>query len=181
MGAKLSDVLREILRDIRVELADEFDRNFERQGFFNERWQRRRSPSGKGRGILIQTGALRRSIKGKVSGGAVEFESDLPYAALHNEGGEIVVTERMKKYFWYRHITAKGGMTRKKNGDLRNNKANRQLSGEAEFWRRLALMKVGSTIKIPKRQFIGASPELERNVEEIIDEHLNAFFEQLEL
>ena len=42
-------------------------------------------------------------------------------------------------------------------------------------------MKVGSTIKIPKRQLIGTSPELERNVEEIIDEHLNAFFEQLEL
>lgn len=181
MATKLSDVLNDILRDIRVELADEFDRNFERQGFFNERWQRRRSPSGKGRGILIQTGALRRSIKSQVRDTTVEFSSDLPYAALHNSGGEIVVTARMKKYFWYRHIKAKGGIKRKKDGQLRAGKANAQFSAEAEFWLRLATKKVGSTIKIPRRQFIGTSPELERNVEEIIDEHLNAFFEQLEL
>ena len=30
--------------DIRVELDDEFDKNFERQGFFTEAWKRRTGP-----------------------------------------------------------------------------------------------------------------------------------------
>lgn len=177
---QLSRLLSNILRDIRVELAEEFDRNFERQAFCLESWQRRKSPAGQGRGILIQTGALRRSIKSQVHETAVEFSSDLPYAALHNSGGEIVVTERMKKYFWYRHIKAKAGIKRKKNGELRAGKANAQLSAEAEFWQRMATKKVGSTIKIPRCQFIGTSPELERNVEDIIDENLEEFFNQYE-
>lgn len=180
--ADLNRLLRDILRDIRVELADEFDRNFERQAFFSVSWQRRASPvKNGGRGLLIDSGALRRSITATQRGSAIEFGSDLPYAALHNAGGEIVVTERMKKYFWYRHIKAKGGIKRKKNGELRAGKANAQLSAEAEFWLHLATKKVGSTIKIPRRQFIGRSPELERIVEDIIDENLEDFFEHYEL
>ena len=52
---------------------------------------------------------------------------------------------------------------------------------EAEFWKRLALMKVGSSIKIPRRRFIGPSPEVERIVEDIIDENLEDFFEKYNL
>ena len=34
----LSVVIRHILSDIRVEIGDEFDKNFERQGFFTKAW-----------------------------------------------------------------------------------------------------------------------------------------------
>ena len=44
MEKGLQQVIRNILKDIKVELGDEFDRNFERQGFFSEKWQRRKSP-----------------------------------------------------------------------------------------------------------------------------------------
>lgn len=47
---------------------------------------------------------------------------------------------------------------------------------EAEFWKCLALMKEGSTIKIPRRQFLGNSPEVEKAVREIIEENISEYF-----
>ena len=36
MNQDIQKIIRNILNDVRVELSDEFDRNFERQAFFNE-------------------------------------------------------------------------------------------------------------------------------------------------
>lgn len=87
----------------------------------------------------------------------------------------------MKRYFWARYYEAQGGFGRKRNGELRDNKKNRQLGSEAEFWKALALMKEGKVIKIPKRQFIGMSPEVEREVREIIEDNLTDYFERMDL
>ena len=47
-------IIKNILHDIQVELTDEFDQNFERQAFFSEAWQRRKSPiRNEGRAILF--------------------------------------------------------------------------------------------------------------------------------
>ena len=51
------------LRDVRVELLDEFDKNFEREAFFNERWARRKHHDDRSRGLLVRTGTLRRSLR----------------------------------------------------------------------------------------------------------------------
>ena len=61
MNQDIQKIIRNILNDVRVELSDEFDRNFERQAFFNEAWQRRSSPTRPGGSILIDTGKLRQS------------------------------------------------------------------------------------------------------------------------
>lgn len=172
-------VVRLILQDIRVELGDEFDRNFERQGFFSEAWQRRKSPLRPGGHLLVDTGALRRSVKSRSSASSITFYSDLPYASIHNDGGEIKVTARMKRYFWARYYEARGSFGWRKNGTRRNDKKNRQLTTEAEFWKAMALMKVGKTIKIPRRRFLGASPEVEAAVREIIEENLNDYFNNI--
>lgn len=37
-------------------------------------------------------------------------------------------------------------------------------------------MKVGSIIKIPRRQFLGASAEVEKAVTEIIEQNLEEYF-----
>jgi phage gpG-like protein len=167
-------LIRQTLRDIQVELDGEFDRNFERQGFFSEKWARRTSPIRPGRPILVDTGALRRSIGGStISGSKVTWESTLPYAAIHNEGGEIRVTAKMKRFFWAKMYEAEGAFGRKKNGEKRNDKRNARLTTEAEFWRAMALKKVDSIIEIPKRQFLGSSAEVERLVREIIEENLS--------
>ena len=170
MGNVMDELRRRILRDIQVELSEEFDRNFERQGFFSESWQRSRRSSDSSGSTLIDTGGLRRSVRSRVHGDGVEFWSDRPYAGIHNEGGEIVVTGRMKRFFWARYYEAQGGLGRKKDGSLRNTKKNRRLSGAAEFWHQMALKKVGSKIVIPRRMFLGWSDVVKKIVERVIDE-----------
>lgn len=76
----------DILDDMRVELSEEFDRNFERKGFFSDKWKPRAHDYPRG-SLLIVSGAMRRSTRGKVSGNGVRFSSSEPYTSLHNEGG----------------------------------------------------------------------------------------------
>lgn len=83
---------KNILQDLRVELTDEFDRNFERKAFFGNRWKPRRN-EGKG-SLLLVTGTLRRSIRSSVVGDGVRFTSQVPYATVHNEGGTIAQNVR---------------------------------------------------------------------------------------
>lgn len=172
-------IIRKILRDIRVDLASEFDRNFERQAFFASAWKRHHSPMRQGKHILVDTSALRRSIKATSDANSVTFSSGLPYAAIHNDGGEIKVTARMKRFFWHKYYEARGSFTRRKDGSLSRSKAQVRLSTEAEFWQHMALMKVGSTIKIPQRRFLGTAPELEAQVREIITRNVNEYLNTL--
>ena len=176
MNKDTKAVIRRILSDIRVELGDEFDRNFERQAFFNDAWTRRKSPPRPGGTILVDTGTLRRSIRSRTTDDSITFYTDLPYAAIHNDGGEIVVTEKMKRFFWHKYYEATGSFGRKKNGQRRNDKRTRQLSTEADFWRFMALKRAGTTIRIPRRRFLGTGPEVERIVREIIEDNLNEYF-----
>lgn len=172
----LAIVFGRILKDIQVDVKDEFDKNFERQGFFSEKWERRKSPLRPGRATLVNTGGLRRSVLSRVFADGVTFYSTHPAADIHNEGGDIKVTARMKGYFWHRYYEAVGGFGRKKNGELRNDKRTRRLSGEAAFWKYMALMRVGSVIRIPKRQFLGAASEVEKAVTDIIEKRLSEYF-----
>lgn len=151
---ELRKVVRRILGDIRVELGDEFDQNFERQGFFAEKWQRRKSPIRGDGHILVASGDLRKSIRSRSDESSITFYSDLAYAGIHNEGGEIKVTARMKRFFWHKYYETKD-----------------------EFWKAMALMKVGKTIKIPRRQFLGMAPEVETEVRKIIEDNLTQYFE----
>ena len=50
-----------------------------------------------------------------------------------------------------------------------------QLSEEAESWKFMALKKAGTTIKIPRRRFLGTSPEVEKAVREIIEENITEY------
>lgn len=179
---RVNRLIRVTLKDIKVEALDEFDRNFEREAFFNDKWARRKYNDDESRGLLIKTGNLRRSITGRITDrDSVVIETTQPYAKIHNEGGTITVTRKMKKYFWWKYITITGSkrmkagipityserFSRKKDGTLRNTKRNRELTEEAEFYRAMALKKAGSKITIPKRQFIGNHPELEKLLKEI--------------
>ncbi len=141
----------DILDDMRVELSDEFDRNFERKGFFSDKWKPRAHDYGRG-SLLMVTGAMRRSTIGKVSGDGVRFSSSEPYASIHNEGGQITVTAKMKRFFWAKYKETK-----------------------EEAWKRMALMKVGKVIKMPKRRFIGDGPDTQRIIRSVIDDNLKQF------
>ena len=174
-------VISRILRDIRVELTDEFDKNFDRGSFFTEAWSRRRSPIREGRATLVDTGNLRRSISSESSESGIRFYSALPYAGIHNDGGEIKVTRRMKSFFWHKYYETTGSFGRRKDGCLRRDKRTIRLSTEAEFWKCLALMQEGKTIEIPRRRFLGTSPEVEKAVRDIIEENLTEYFNEIKM
>ncbi len=91
---------KNILDDMRVELSDEFDKNFERKAFFTEAWKKRKDPNANG-SLLVVTGQMRRSIKGTVQGDGVAFSSSVPYATVHNEGGTgyVTVREHQRKHY----------------------------------------------------------------------------------
>lgn len=145
----------DILEDMRVELSDEFDRNFERKGFFSDKWKPRAHNYPKG-SLLAVSNNMRKSTQGQVSGNGVRFTSSLPYTALHNEGGKITVTAKMKRFFWYKYKETKD-----------------------ESWKYMALMKVGRVIEIPQRRFIGPGPDTDRLIHEVIDKNLEKYNLQL--
>ena len=176
MNENVQKILKNILRDIQVELTDEFDQNFERQAFFSEAWQRRKSPTRPGGHILVDTGQLRRSIKSRTTENSIIFYTDLPYAEIHNDGGEIVVTTKMKKFFWHKYYEATGTFSRKKSG--KSGKSGISDNTQADFWKFLALKKAGTTIHIPRRRFLGTAPEVEKTVRDIIEENLSEYIEQ---
>lgn len=178
-----------LLKDIRVDLEDEFGRNFERQGFFTEAWQRRVGPLRKGGATLVDSGALRRSFRCEVRDGALVFVYGAPYAGYHNEGATVRVTERMKMYFRHRYYElASGGKTasygktgasavgrRLTDGGFYALMEKRGGSAEAKFWGYMSLKKVGSIIKIPMRRFLGQSAEVERIVRKVIEDGLEEY------
>lgn len=148
------DWKQKILNDLRVELSDEFDRNFQRKAFFNQPWPPRKM--GKRGSVLMVTGRLRRSIRSRVTSDSVFWETSEKYAAIHNYGGTIRVTAKMKKFFWYKYKTTKD-----------------------EEWKWMALMKTGSVITIPQRQFLGDHPEVRKRAEAVVSRNLQRAAQEL--
>ena len=161
-----------------------FKQSFRRQGFLNVSltpWPKRCINLGSGRAILIQSGKLRDSIHATSSGmNRITFRTDsLEYAKIHNEGGFIIVTARMKRYFWYLYMKSTGAMGKKKDGKQRQNKANARLSTMASFYRAMALKKVGSKIHIPKRQYMGESNTLLKQLDAWIASEIEKRFSNI--
>nr|DAS51380.1 MAG TPA: tail morphogenesis protein [Caudoviricetes sp.] len=154
--------LNHILTDTKVKLTEAFDRNFERKGFFGNGWPETKIPNRRG-SLMMRTGTLRRSIRSIVEGSSVRWTSSVPYADLQNNGGELVITEKMKRYFWAMYYKVSGAAKGRKGS------AQKAFSVEAEQWKALALKKVGDKLKIPKRQFIGDHPEVKRMVDDIVN------------
>jgi phage gpG-like protein len=156
-----NDFIKNIISDVRVDLTEEFDRNFERKAFFDKKWRGTNLPNQRG-SLLMRSGKLRRSILSKQTGTQVTWSSSLPYASINNNGGEIVVTEKMKSFFWA--MAYKAGMAAGKGKSERS----KRLSAEAQQWRNLALQKVGAKMKIEQRQFIGDHPIVRQRIEDVI-------------
>ena len=117
---------------------------------------------------MLRSGALRASISSEVAGSRLTFGSSLPYASLHNAGGTITVTPKMLKFFWAMYYRAAGNIKKTKKGKASKAAKSVAATEEAGYWKRMALMKVGKKLNIPQRQFLGAHPEVDRIVEEVV-------------
>ena len=157
-----------VLKDIQVELADEFDKNFERKAFFDRPW----APLSKNYqpttgSMLLRTGALRRSLKSRISGTSIIFSSSLPYAGLQNYGGTVrqdfVPTPKMRRWAWanYHNLMKSGN------------------ASDAEKYRRMALAKrIKRTFTVPARPFVGEHPRVREIASDIMAEHVANAIEQ---
>lgn len=150
-----SNLIKNIMDDIRVELTDEFDKNFERKAFFDRPWAPLSPDYQPTEGSMLErTGALRHSIRPHVDGNTLTYTSSTPYATIHNEGGTIkqdfVMTPKMQ-----RQALAK----------YKNSKSDRDLkTAYAKRIRRI--------ITIPARPFIGRHPVVDAAVDQIVRENI---------
>lgn len=122
--------------------------NFRRQAFLSytsEPWPARKVVKGdrrKNRGLLVDTGRLRRSIRiVSVTQSSVTIGSDVPYAKAHNEGSRIGLIQSVK------------GFTRKSGVEVKAH-----------------TRKVNQNI--PRRRFIGNSPYLEARIKRVVTAEL---------
>jgi phage gpG-like protein len=146
------NIYDDILRDARVKLTEMFDNNFREQGFFGQKWVATKVSKTNRRGtgsILIVTGAMRRSIRSMVRGMAVVFSSNLPYTALHNEGGSFSVTVRA-----HSRTNHKTGNTHKVRQHPRQ-------------------------MNMPRRQFIGDHERVRQALADIVNKNLQEFSQRL--
>lgn len=166
------------LKDIKTDLHDEFDKNFQRKAFFDKSWQEAKHDFRKG-SLLVRNGNLRRGLQSRVEGDKIIFTNTQIYADIHNKGGTITVTPKRKKFFWAMYYAAMGKMTTKKDGTRGNSKGNINLNADAAYWKSLALMKVGARITIPQRQFVGWHPVVKEIVKGHFDKHFTVIAEEV--
>lgn len=154
--------IKNILRDIKVELDDEFDRNFERKAFFDRSWtplSKNYNPTNGS--MLLRTGALRKSLRSRVSGTAIIYASSLKYAGLMNHGGTVrqdfVPSPKMRRWAW---------------ANYHELKRSRDETG-AEKYRRMALAKrIKRTFTVPARPFVGDHPRVWKIASDIAAGHV---------
>lgn len=171
-----NQLTNKILREVKIEALDLFDKNIVNKGFFGSPWQDAKMNNHRG-SLMQRTGKLRRSIRGDIKGTELIISSDMPYAEIQNDGGTITVTPKMKRFFWAKYYEIVGGdksslKTRKRA------KISPQRLRKAEPYKAMALMKVGSKITIPQRQFVGDHPKLQESIETIIQLSVEDFLRQ---
>lgn len=158
---------RKLPTKVGVKVKNSIRQNFRQGSFYGtDPWKQplRTSvfPGPPYRPLTSDRNHLMMSIEHITSPGRVTLRTTVPYAAIHNEGGDIKVTKKMKGYFWHKYHEA-GGY--KRSG----------MTPEAEFWRNMAIKRAGSKITIPKRRFMGEHPEVNRIVNEVINKELLEF------
>lgn len=163
---KKKEFKKDLLTSLRVKIGNEWNANFSRRAFFSKSWPGRRI-TGSGQ-LLDVSGALRGSIRSEVTAKGVRWHSSIPYAEIMNEGGEIRVTAKMKRFFWAKYYEHAGKIRPRKDG--KTNKSSEKASAAATVYKRMALMKVGSKITIPERRFMGDAPEVNGIFREVCGE-----------
>lgn len=157
-----------IPRKMAIYAVNHFKRNFKLQGFQDgslKKWPARAGKMRKGNNILIKSGRLRRGVKILRTSGSrtvIGVGAEIPYARIHNEGGKIKITAKMRRYFFAMYYSM---AERDDTGKVTSE------NDEAKFWKNMALTKK-THIDVPKRQFIGPSIGLEKGLDKLVIKEL---------
>lgn len=165
---ELENFFKRYLILVEAKWEEQVKENFRSQSYYGNGWKSKTPYPGSKAKILYKTGDLQSTVKLRtdVSQGKIICYSPTDYAAYNNEGANITVTPQMKKFFWAMHYKAAGAVTKTKRGATAATKRNAKMLAEAEYWKNMALIKVGSVIKLPERRFVGFAPELHKAVDD---------------
>ncbi len=148
MVRKLLEAKRYIKEDvpeiIGIEATKHFKKNFFDEGFDGKKWDSRKSKrlgGTNGQKVLSLSGELAESITYRIDGSTIIIYTDKKYAEIHNKGGKITVTDKMRRFFWFKNKEAKEAGA----------------DDVAEMYKAMALSK---EITIKQRKFMGESKEL---------------------
>ena len=185
---KLEQSQRELLVLLPNQAQNYFLSSFKNQGFDGQPWkevqrredgtkaykypkskglQRRTSPILVGAGYKVRGGTLRRAVSNmsrtaQIRTNGFRMIVDLPYAAIHNEGGTI----------------NKGASSRTMNFKV-NMKTGRTKFSTAKRANFQQDVNIGAhSINMPKRQYIGQTTELTRMQEELITKTIDRIWRQ---
>ena len=161
--------LRTLPKKVGVVVTNSIKENFRKSSFYGgDRWSEPlrvklgfRGVTGQYGPLLSHSNKLMENNRHEVLPGRVIIRNNKVYAATHNDGEDITVTEKMRGFFWGKHRDYKTLYGKE--------------SPEAEFWKRMALKKPGSKISIPRRHFLGPGPEVDAMVMKIINTELQEF------
>lgn len=156
LNAYLATLADEIIDDAAHIVAEtatsHFKQTFTEKAFDGNPWAPPKMPKRTG-SLLIDKGALVNSIRpAYVSRERVVISAgndQVPYAQIHNEGGTMEITERMRRFFWAKFHDTK-----------------------EEKWRHLALSR--KPITVPKRQFMGDSQSLNDEIHKRLEGYTQA-------
>lgn len=143
---RLGAVIDKLPKRMAVEAVKFTKERFVQQNWVDartENWKKRKL-GDTGRAVLVGKGTarLKKSIRIiKVGKQHAVIGSELEYAQIHNEGGRIKVTPKMKRFFWAQYYKTKKA-----------------------FWKNMALSKK-KYIVIPQRKFLGESSVLGKRME----------------
>jgi phage gpG-like protein len=148
--------------------------NFRKGGFVNNGlhpWKKSnreihggKSASGNYGTLLSARNHLYGSTKYVAGDARVVVSNEVDYAAVHNWGGTVspTVTPKMRKFAWAKFY-ALGG-----------NKKDQPVAPDVGFWKNLALTKKSKlNIRMPQRQFLGESMELNEDIRKKMDDELD--------
>lgn len=148
LSRKYRNFRRIVPQKAAITMVNFFKRNFNVGGFVDvpfQRWKKSTYPGA--RATMVRSGNTRREIK-KIqiseSRVVVGIANHNHYAKIHNEGGKIPITPKMRRFFWKKF---------KETGK--------------DYWKWLALTKK-SFIEIPQRKIIGDSIALEKTLDRMI-------------
>ncbi len=165
--ANLAKTKATIIKKIANESESFFRKGFQQGGFTDasfKAWKPRKSKKSS-KPILVKTGRLRGSIRLQINSSvSAKLHTDVPYAEIHNEGGEI------QKHAQSRVISFTNVSGRSRFASTRTKKVRKSITHQS----RSTFAAHGITM--PQRKFMGRSRTLDKRVEKLIQKELKACF-----
>lgn len=156
---ELQEAFKELAHQAGKEYMEHFQASFDNEGFTDDKlvkWAKRKKKdkNKKKRNLLVGKGSgrLRRSFRKKVRGTKVLIYTATPYAEIHNEGGIVKATVKVRAHTRKSKRGRKKTVTKVK-GHTRN-----------------------MNTKIPKRQFMGESRKVTKGLERQMEKEFKRIF-----